>query len=70
MNKKIVSILDFNNNQVHIEEINLDDFEGSDDESIIDEMGYKPSDVEWMISDVSSLNVEIQNNKFKADFKL
>lgn len=70
MNKKIVSILDFNNNQVHIEEINLDDFEGSDDESIIDEMGYKPSDVEWMISDVSSLNIEIQNNKFKADFKL
>lgn len=70
MNKKIVSILDFNNNQVHIEEINLDDFESSDDESIIDEMGYKPSDVEWMISDVSSLNVEIQNNKFKADFKL
>ena len=70
MNKKIVSILDFNNNQVHIEEINLDDFEGSDDESIIDEVGYKPSDVEWMISDVSSLNVEIQNNKFKADFKL
>lgn len=70
MNKKIVSILDFNNNQVHIEEINLDDFEGSDDESIINEMGYKPSDVEWMISDVSSLNVEIQNNKFKADFKL
>lgn len=70
MNKKIVSILDFNNNQVHIEEINLDDFEGSDNESIIDEMGYKPSDVEWMISDVSSLNVEIQNNKFKADFKL
>ena len=70
MNKKIVSILDFNNNQVHIEEINLDDFEGSDDESIINEMGYKPSDVEWMISDVSSLNIEIQNNKFKADFKL
>ncbi len=70
MNKKIVSILDFNNNQVHIEEINLDDFESSDDESIIDEMGYKPSDVEWMISDVSSLNIEIQNNKFKADFKL
>ena len=70
MNKKIVSILDFNNNQVHIEEINLDDFEGSDDESIINEMGYKPSDVEWMISDVSSLNDEIQNNKFKADFKL
>lgn len=70
MNKKIVSILDFNNNQVHIEEINLDDFEGSDDESIINEMGYKPSDVEWMISDVSSLNVEIQNNKLKADFKL
>lgn len=33
-------------------------------------MGYKPSDVEWMISDVSSLNIEIQNNKFKADFKL
>ena len=63
MNKKIVSILDFNNNQVHIEEINLDDFESSDDESIIDEMGYKPSDV-------SSLNIEIQNNKFKADFKL
>lgn len=70
MNKKIVSILDYSNNRVHIEEINLDDFESSDDESIIDEMGYKPSDVEWMISDVSSLNVEIQNNKFKADFKL
>lgn len=70
MNKKIVSILDYSNNRVHIEEIDLDDFNGSDDESIIDEMGYKPSDVEWMISDVSSLNVEIQNNKFKADFKL
>jgi len=70
MNKKIVSILDYSNNRVHIEEIDLDDFNGSDDESIIDEMGYKPSDVEWMISDVSSLNIEIQNNKFKADFKL
>lgn len=70
MNKKIVSILDYSNNRVHIEEIDLDDFESSDDESIIDEMGYKPSDVEWMISDVSSLNIEIQNNKFKADFKL
>lgn len=70
MNKKIVSILDYSNNRVHIEEIDLDDFNGSDDESIIDEMGYKPSDVEWMISDVSSLNVEIQNNKFKAEFKL
>ena len=61
MNKKIVSILDYSNNRVHIEEIDLDDFNGSDDESIIDEMGYKPSDVEWMISDVSSLNIEIQN---------
>jgi len=70
MNKKIVSILDYSNNRVHIEEIDLDDFNGSDDESIIDEMGYKPSDVEWMISDVSSLNIEIQNNKFKAAFKL
>ena len=70
MNKKIVSILDYSNNRVHIEEIDLDDFNGSDDESIIDEIGYKPSDVEWMISDVSSLNIEIQNNKFKADFKL